>query len=198
MNIFEGSRRILKMVYALSVIVFLGNVIDLIFYQNAVVYATYTITNFGSAPILQTNGSCPNDAAQQFGIIRDTEKGTHVDISLCFLAVDDFGADGEKLIPYKIDEVTGKLWGDEKYSKNVRTYTSKKMAGFNIPKYDFEKFDSMKKTRLLDGIFEYVEVMISVIVGIKIFSWFVGYIVRGFLGIPRKSDAKISSKTEND
>lgn len=185
MNIFEGSRRIAKITAALWAV---GCVLYASI-NSPTVYVTYEISSYGITPMLTEN--CPTDAAKEFPSgWQTTDKGTSVSLTLCFWAIDGFTGKSSRLIPYKIDEKTEKLWGNEKYSPDVVAYTRKVAETFKIPPADFPKIDAQHSSLWWKGFFETMGVMLAGIVFLFGFTWSIGYVARGFMGIPSKSDTR--------
>jgi hypothetical protein len=82
------------------------------------------------------------------------------------------------------------LWGNEKYSTEVSNYTKRVASYFKLTKADEEWIDS----KVWPARWEKIKVGALVIVGgvafLWVFSWGVGWIVRGFAGIPTGHDRK--------
>lgn len=188
MNIFEGSRRIAKIFAALwgaGCIIYAAN------NSPSSVSAVYEISIVDNTPKLTEK--CPEDAAREFSASwqQSTAKGTGISLTLCFLAADGFtGSKSPKLIPYKIEPGTNKVWGNEKYSTDVTTYTKKVAENFKLPEADFAKFDAEARTLWWKEFFSTMGLMIGGLVSLFGFTWAVGYVVRGFMGIPSKSDTR--------
>ena len=109
---------------------------------------------------------------------------TYIKVTLCFLA-QDFPAG--RLIPYKYENG---LWGKKKYSSDVELYVNKVSAAFVIPKADEEKLDKQwwsKRFRGLGAIFGWMLLNLAILF---VFAWVVGWIVRGFMGVPQGQDKK--------
>jgi hypothetical protein len=187
MNIFEGSRRIAKIVaaiWAAGCVIYAVN-------NSPSVSAIYEISTVGNKP--QLAEKCPEDAAREFSQSwqRSTVNGTGISLTLCFLAADGFtGSKSSKLIPYKIEPTTNEVWGNEKYSKDVTTYTKKVAENFEIPEADFAKFDAEARALWWKEFSTTMGVMIGGLASLLGFTWAVGYVVRGFMGIPSKSDTR--------
>ena len=128
MNIFEGSRRIA----IITSLLWAGGCIFYTFIgASPTVYSTYVISTFGATP--SRSESCPDDAEVEFtpSWNNKTPKGTYVSVTLCFLPVNGFSGSTQRLIPYKVDPTTNKLWGAEKHSSEVSAYTKKWQRTFN-------------------------------------------------------------------
>jgi hypothetical protein len=187
MNIFEGSRRIAKIVAALwstGCVIYAVN-------NHPSVSAVYEISIFDSKPKLAEK--CPADAVREYlySWQQSTPSGTGISLTLCFLAADGItGTNSQKLIPYKIEPTTNKVWANEKYSTEVTTYAKKVADNFKLPEADFAKFDAEARTVWWEDFFTIMGVMIGGLAFLFGFTWAVGYVVRGFMGIPNKSDTR--------
>lgn len=190
MNIFEGSRRIA----IITALLWSGGCIFYTFIGSSPsVSATYEISNFGMPPTRAK--SCPDEAAVEYTPSWNikTPKGTYVSVTLCFLPVDGFsGAKSSRLIPYKVDPTTNKLWGAEKYSSEVSDYTKKVARNFQPPESDFAEFDAKSRSEWWKDFFSTMGVLVGGLVLLWGFTGAVGYVVRGFMGIPMKSDSRIN------
>jgi hypothetical protein len=181
-NVFEGARRVALLAAGLVTV---GTVIALIV-QRPYQSTTYLVESPDST-FKRTDGSCPSDAASNYFTAK-TSTGQDVSVHLCILAM-SFGEKNERLIPYKIDEL-GRTWANDTYSSDVRAYKEKLEARFRVPISDEEQItkaisQSYRKS-LMEG-FTYL------IAGLAIFAaivWSLGWIVRGFLGIPRGMDRR--------
>lgn len=80
-NVFEGTRRIVKLVTVLSVVGFLGFAF---FGSEPYITATYIISSPVGAPIRSETDYCAYDNANKRVDVK-TNKGTEVHVTLCFL-----------------------------------------------------------------------------------------------------------------
>ncbi len=181
-NVFEGARRVALLAAGLVTV---GTAIALIV-QRPYQSTTYLVESPDS-PFKRIDDSCPSDADKHYFTAK-TSTGQDVGVNLCILAM-SFGEKDDRLIPYKTDE-TGMTWGNHSYSSDVRAYEKKLEARFRVPIGDEEQItkaisQSYRKS-LIEG-FTYL------IAGLAIFAaivWSLGWIVRGFLGIPRGMDGR--------
>ena len=178
MNIFEGARRITKLTAGLILIGFI------IYGANDTPYitTTYNIT-FGDPPSQTTRG-CPIDSKSEY-INRTTTKKTKVYITLCFLA-EDFPS-SQRLIPYKYENG---VWGDKWYTSNVKQYVDKVSDAFVIPEADEVNLDKQWRAKRISGLGAIFGSMLLSLTLLLVFAWTVGWIVRGFMGIPKGQDKK--------
>ncbi len=184
MNIFEGSRRIAKLIGACIAVGFIVGGLHL----SPTVDVNYKIQSVGSTPI-QSLEECPEDSRTKTKRTY-TRKHTILNITLCFLA--DTNVDNQRVIPFK--EVLGEgWWGGKKYSFEVEEYTSKVSDSFSIPISDEAALDAQYWKVLLKDLAVGSMVALASLVSFWGFTWAVGWIVRGFLGIPRGMDQKAPS-----
>ena len=180
MNIFEGARRITKLTAAIivfSYIVFWGAT------YSPTVSTTYNIY-IGKSPI-QTDDGCPDNSQRAYKR-KTTANKTEVDVNLCFLPDDISGL----FIPYKFENES--VWLDKAHSPDVNKYVNQISNAFIIPRDDEKKLDKqyrLQKFRGLGAIFGWMLLNLGILF---LFAWAVGWIVRGFMGIPQGQDKKSS------
>lgn len=186
MNIFEGSRRLIKVI---AIIWVAGIFLFLSFLQNTYTHVYYVISDFGASPRVEEN--CPTNSATEYldSWAHKTAKGNPISITLCFLSGDN-SPDGS--IPYFQSEIKKEsfVWVDSKYSKDVREYTKKYSKEFKIPENHFQQLDSIYRTEWWKTT---GETLLINTVGLLVFwlmTWGIGYIVRGFMGIESSADKK--------
>lgn len=94
-----------------------------------------------------------------------------------------------QLIPYKVD-ADGMTWGKEGYTTEISTYEGHVKRRFTMTATDEEV--SIKEAEK-HWRSTFVETMGFLATGLAIFGavvWAIGWIVRGFMGIPRGQDQK--------
>lgn len=104
-----------------------------------------------------------------------------------------FGDDKRQLIPYKVDE-RNMVWGAASYSSEVSNYEKTLEARFVLPAQDNEWIEKEISTQYWKN---WKEGLGYLALGLAIFAalvWAVGWIARGFMGIPRGMDRKPSSE----
>jgi hypothetical protein len=98
-----------------------------------------------------------------------------------------FGEKGEQLIPFKVDD-KGLVWGAPSYSSEVSDYERRLEARFKLSPSDDEEVTKQisraYRESLISGL-GYLAVGLALFAA---FVWTTGWIVRGFLGIPRGQD----------
>src|SRR4029453_9326421 len=122
------------------------------------------------------------------------KNGSKVHIDICFKAQSFPG--NAMLVPYKIDEKTGMWWGGTKFSDEVSKYTTAREAHFVLPKENedaaISKVGKARFAKVWDGI-QYAAIGWFVIF---VLSAIIGWIVRGFFGIPSGTDHRPEPPTE--
>lgn len=181
-NIFEGARRISLLLAGLAIV---GTAIVLI-YDEPYMPIMYSIAH-PTGPFVLREGPCPSDASRHYFTTK-TSKGVEVSVTLCLLAM-PFGKNDDRLIPYKVDE-QGMIWGAASYSSEVSAYERKLEERFKVSLADegwiAKEISRRYRANMTEG-FGYL------VAGLAIFGGIVcaiGWIVRGFLGIPRGLDKR--------
>lgn len=181
-NIFEGARRIALLIGAIWIIGCLAYAIISEPYSKV----TFKIHSPGMAPALMET-ACASDDASEY-IDRSTPDGQSVNISLCFIA--HKSTDGRMLIPYA-DSEDGKAWVmNEKYSTQVSQYKKTVAQAFQLTSEGAEAARKADRAALLK---QWKEAVLAIFIGLTVgvvFVSAVGWIVRGFMGIPRGHDMR--------
>lgn len=180
LNIFEGARRISLLIGALWVIGVSANA----FFSTPYATVTYAVLLPGSAPAVTYD--CPSNAATEY-LERRTAEGKTINIKLCFFAAK---ADtGEMLVPYA-DAGNGKVWMGGVYSTEVQQYTASVASKFDLTPEGIAAFKSIHRKAL----FEQWGAAAMFLFGGLAVGWAVvaaiGWIVRGFMGVPRGQDMR--------
>jgi hypothetical protein len=183
-NIFEGSRRIALLVAGLAT---LGTLVALVT-NDPYVSIDYSIARPGGSFSRQSE-NCPSDAGKHY-FTTETRTGKRVSIDLCLLTM-PFGEKDKQLVPYKIDE-KGMVWGAASYSSEVSEYERQLEKRFVLSPEDNNFAEKEISQRYWK---DFKEGLLYLVIGLTIFGcfvWAVGWIVRGFLGIPRGMDRRPS------
>lgn len=191
MNVFEGARRIVKILAGLWVLGCVGYAFTINPYANV----TYVVSAVHQPPSLMKT-SCPDNAASETNWDFKTKKGNQVTVTLCFLPSLDFVGAKTPLIPYVAAD--GKIYGNEKYSSGVMTYTKDVMKRFSLPSEDHDSLDTQARDKWWSALWVNVQVLVAGLIFIFGLAWCVGYVVRGFMGVPRGSDIRTESEAKND
>lgn len=179
LNVFEGARRI---AYLISGIILIAGAY--ITYDVSPSEALYYNVIEPSAPARRAIGdSCPSQGRTSYmsGV---TPKGHKVSIRICFEP--GTFSDGRTLIPYKIQG--DMIYGDTAYSENVSLYIRRYEAKFIMPEADGKEMDDKWMSIWLSSKWEVIQNTVLVLAGFWLFVILVGWIIRGFAGIPRGQD----------
>lgn len=186
-NIFEGARRI-AILFAGSAAVI---TVLVAFNQDAYYRATYSLAA-PNATFRTSDGNCPSEGRNIY-FDHKTSSGKEVSVSVCLEPMTFKNKDKEEaeLIPYKTD-ADDMTWGARPYSSEISTYEIQVKKRFTMATTDEETFfkEASKKWRS-----KFVETMGYMVIGLGIFAMCVsaiGWIARGFLGIPRGMDKRTS------
>lgn len=186
MNIFEGSRRFAYLAGGLATA---GTLI------YAITYDPYISINYSisqpQASFQRIKESCPTEAGRAF-FTTTSQSGTPVSIDLCLLTM-EFGDNKKQLVPYKVDE-KNMVWGAASYSSEVSAYEKQLEGRFAIPAEDNAWVEEEKSRRYWGN---WKESLRNLGIGLAIFAgfvWAIGWIVRGFMGIPHGMDRKPKSE----
>ena len=191
MNIFEGARRIVKIIAGLWLLGCVGYAFTI----NPYVSVTYVVSAPHQSPSLMTT-TCPDSAARETNWDYKTKKGNEVAVTLCFLSSLDFIGAKTPLIPYVAAD--GKIYGNEKYAPGVVSYAKEVMKNFELPAQEQATLDAKAREKWWSAVWMNVQILIAGLIFIFGFAWCVGYVVRGFMGVPRGSDVRPEVEGKND
>lgn len=189
MNFFEGARRI---VYVLAFI-WIGAALFLVSESDYSPTFHYKIAWPGQGPS-KYDGDCfyPNKE-EMHTIQKDGDTVAH--ISLCFLA--QAASNGKMLIPYAKADGENKFWLSPSYSDNVTNYTAQTMnAAVSAGAFNPD-ISGIPWRRYLNTAESAAKLVFGGLLAIFLFSRVVGWIVRGFMGIPIGKDRKPESGSDS-
>jgi hypothetical protein len=190
LNIFEGARRIALGFGAIWLIGCLAYAM----FSVAYVSVTYVVPGFEESAIKGT--ACGKQDAERY-ITAVTSNGRSVGVNLCFTASE--ASDGRMLVPYTLniknpdaqnpwDKYTVLM--NEPYSTSVRDYTELVGNRFKFPESDTKDVEKLLWDARLN---QWKEALQFALCGVA-FLWAavagIGWIVRGFMGIPRGKDVR--------
>lgn len=184
-NIFEGARRIALLLGGGAAVI----TVLVAFNQNAYYHAQYSLAA-PNAPFRKTDGGCQSEGRTIY-FDHKTSSGKEVSVSLCLepMTFTNKNKDETELIPYKTD-ADGMTWGARPYSTEISTYETQVKKRFTMTATDEEVSikEAAKQWRS-----QFAEAMGYLVAGLAIFGALVlamGWIARGFLGIPRGMDKR--------
>jgi hypothetical protein len=184
LNVFEGARRIALVA---GVVATVGTLIGLIIHEP---YSSlsYTVAH-PNGPFIRSDEQCPSEGGTHY-FTAMTTKGQSVSVNLCMLPK-PFGDKGELLIPFKVDE-NGMVWGTRTYSREMSAYERRIEGQFKLPRSDeqeiIKKISHEYRENFMSGL-GYLAIGLAVFAGLV---WITGWIMRGFLGIPRGQDSRLA------
>ena len=182
MNIFEGSRRI---AYLLGGVAAAATLVYAVTYEPYN-HVTYSISH-PRAAFVKLSGTCPPGAGRAY-FSKPYKPGHSVSVTVCLLTT-AFGEDKRQLVPYKVDEANV-VWGAESYSSEVSAYESEVETRFALPPEDVSSVER-EESRLYWA--NWKESLRNLAIGLAVFTgivWAIGWIVRGFAGIPPGMDSR--------
>lgn len=190
LNVFAGARRI-----ALLIAILWGiGALVVTWLQEPVIELRYTIAWPGESPV-RTSQDCQNEEARKWKRIR-TARGTPIDLALCFKAKETREEKGDApwlrgaiLIPYRVEPQTGHWWGAAPHSSEVSAYTQRAADDFTLAKTDQEWADEQYWPARSKQMMVGVGWLIGGWIVLWIATFVIGWIVRGFAGIPMGKDA---------
>lgn len=107
-----------------------------------------------------------------------------VTVSLCFKAQPS--SDGRTLVPYK--SADGQIWMNDRYAPAVTDYMSKFASRFTLSAERGQDVDERWKQAEWDQYRNAILAAAGAVVAAWIITAIIGWIVRGFLGVPRGQD----------
>ena len=201
-NMFEGARRIAKLVAGVGIIWYFG----FVSLDSPYVDIWYSVDWPGNTPILVKERTCP-ESKMEYRSYVPTSSGKNVSLDVCF--VKQIASDGSKVVFYKRDDTVelsklsieelearakskekSRYWGGADYSTEVSDYTKRTISSFVIPKADEAWIESQWWSARWAGIRDATLGLLGGLAALWAFTWATGWIVRGFMGIPRGSDGR--------
>jgi hypothetical protein len=186
-NIFEGGRRLTRL---LQGVIILGAVYNLV-YVSPYLNLIYETTG-PAAPFGLTQQWCGSDDEPEWLNAQEFPEGYKADLTLCFRSA--LFSNGKRLIPYRSEGDT--VWGNDKYSAPVVSYLADRKNTFVLT-------DALKKeavvtlrsqwwSKFWKEVLSIVETGGIFFLIITFVSWVIGWVIRGFMGIERGSDKRAS------
>lgn len=181
-NVFEGGRRI---ALALAILVS-AFAIWLTAVSAPKPSLSYSIVSPRATPVRMDETCGLYSRSEWFSWV--TPSGTDVYVRLC-LRSSPFGTDGTELVPYRIDE-KGMTWGASTYSDEVKDYAESIKESFSLPTSELKRIEREASQAHWEHVRENLG---TLAMGLGIFwvlVWAVGWVVRGFAGIPAGRDER--------
>lgn len=184
-NIFEGARRIALLLGGGAAVITVLVALN----QNAYYHAQYSLAA-PNAQFRKTDGGCKSEGRTIY-FDHKTSSGKEVRVSLCLepMIFANKNMEDAELIPYRTD-ADGMTWGAKPYSTEISAYETQLKKRFTMTATDEEV--SIKEAAI-QWRRHFAEAIGYLVVGLAIFGalvWGIGWIVRGFLGIPRGMDKR--------
>lgn len=212
-NIFKGARRFSKLVAALWALFFCVN----LWITESRIPLVYVVTWADSVPVRMKDGErCLRNDADEWKTIKTT-KGTNISLTLCFrhfksknydvegalragISKQDilrflqenrlYDVEGARKVGISDDEMLAVV-NEGIDASLIEQAKSKVIKEFRLPKVDEEWVDS----QWWSGRRQDLENALILLVGGWVFigatTWVVGWIMRGFLGIPLGQDRRV-------
>ncbi|HUR40603.1 MAG TPA: hypothetical protein VM240_05485 [Verrucomicrobiae bacterium] len=179
MNIFEGARRISTVLQAL----WAGGCIVGWYFDDPYVRANYFVSNPDAVAFYSATLECEigRDAIEY---VTTKVDGKTINVTLCFLA--QKFSDGRLLVPFKGEGE--KVWGNDRYSADVSTYAKAAAAKFQVHAQDHDTLKELYKKEAKEERKEYGMALFIGVGVIWIVTAGMGWIIRGFMGIPTGQD----------
>lgn len=181
MNIFEGARRV-AIAGAAVVVVF---VLYITVTRDPYAEISYEVSHFGATPILVDNCAYSSVDAR-VSESRNTGSGAKYDIEICFKA--SRSNDGRMLVPF-VSTSEGVLMNPP-YSEEVSEYTNSFIKSFHGGAAELALADERISRSFWSNVINTAVGIVVSLAGFWVFVWAMGWIMRGFLGIPRGQDKK--------
>lgn len=182
-NIFEGARRISK---TIMLLILVGTLIA-IWYDISDLTLKYEIAEFGEAPAKVDE--CSKDSALEV-LNKYSANGDKVSVHLCFRAY-PMEKTGEMRIPYALVEGDDKgVWLGQQYSTLVMNYTKAAAQDFKLPADALKGTGFLLMKQRFYAASKAIGYLCAGLLAFLLATSFIGWIVRGFLGIPNGMDAR--------
>ena len=187
LNVFEGARRI----SLLMEIVWVIGCAVMFWTQSPHVSLTYQADR--PSALFQVADNCGSDDAREYKTVGLADnKAVHV--TLCFKA--HFFENRGMLVPYREEEK--RWWGGERYSSEVRKYTEQRAAQFSLAEGDKHAAADLWATERRSQFWNALGAAVGGCIALMIATFSVGWIVRGFFGIPSGKDFRPETNSKAD
>jgi len=179
LNVFSGARRIAVLVGALIVV----GCAAYAAFGNATARVYYRVVAL-SAPWLTTE--CVRDDVSEW--VSKTTPSGDVSVTICFAQAE--AEDGRRLVPFKTIEGTDRILLGDRYSSEVSAYKRKVAEELVLSK---EAVEVANKSRWESRVQNWKDAGLFLVCAIA-FLWIltacIGWVVRGFMGVPQGKDRR--------
>lgn len=184
MNIFEGARRVAIVFGALGAF---GGLFAA-FQQEPTIQYNYRIADYGVSPIKSDTCDYIEDATKEMSYTN--EDGSRFNVRLCFAA--SRADNGQLMVPFASEN--GRTLMGGRYTPQVKNYVETYAeTKFKLSQADFEKAKSDYSSQKIHAR----AYAVGAVVGGLLLYWLcicaIGWIVRGFLGIPNGADHRVTT-----
>ena len=184
MNLFVGGRR-LTLVAQVATLVAVGWSI----LSDEPYVQVDLITRGPDKPFQLNYADCPSNAREELKRYKDTSGISDITINFCFDSVMGTG-----FLPYAIDKDGSWSLTEEKFGDEMNAYVQRRIADFNfsspVGKQAALRRDQMWWKVWRDDAERHSQFGGVFLVVVTSFSYMLGWIVRGFAGIPSGADRK--------
>jgi hypothetical protein len=198
-NIFQGARRLVILLGVAWIIVTGSGVYWIVIdkYQKRGVHVYYLLSA-PNTPLLRTDERDRYSSENTYSSFNyKTNSGRRMVVNITIKAhsfTDKNGIDTE-LIPYKVDE-DGTVWGARSYSDKVQTYKKRLEKNFVMSAADEDLFIKEHDDKWWLKGFTTLGYFVGSFIIFYVLVCFIGWIVRGSLGIPRGMDKRPDLPTQ--
>jgi hypothetical protein len=187
-NVFEGSRRIALVVKVAWVIV-----VGLIAYSVSPDVRLTFATMHPNDPFTIADEHCDVGSDAIEWVTRRLDDKS-IFVQLCFRSR-MFESNETPLVPYRSNNDT--MWGNDPYSTQVTTYTRARAQRFSLMGPHEDVARAAWNAERTKNILIAVLFALGGWVALSVLQALVGWIVRGFLGIPRGHDRRVDRAPES-
>lgn len=181
MNIFSGARRIALII---GIIIAISGIFQLATVKPNVTLH-YSIATYGAPAVAASDCDISESASKRLSF--KTKNGDPLDVQLCFLAAES--TDGRMLVPYT--EEDGQIFMNDRYSKDVTKYVDAYAdKAFGLSDTEVAQAEAAYSAQYWQTKGEVIGGFGFGLILFWLSVWAIGWIVRGFMGIPIKQDHK--------
>lgn len=184
MNWFEGGRRVTLLAQG-SILI--GIVWSLFLIDP---YIEFTLATKGpSEKFFLSDSECGEDDKSEWKKYDDVRGIGDFYITFCFLSVDSSG-----FIPYQVDDKGVLIATEQKYDPELQEYIDERISNFSfssaVGSQIKAQYDKQYWGRWFEEFRKNILAGFLVLCVVTAFSYILGWIVRGFAGIPGRADRK--------